>query len=186
MNVNEHLWIKVKIADPTWAIASWRFLATVTTIVVETDAKSHLRLPFYRNDVTSNWIITWLINSQVAASANRQQSWTSTKSTVLNSTLLPVCTGPKSLILCRSRKWRGKSVKVSGKTSSSTVKETLSHCRKSTLLHYPKTCNFYHCFRWSNCTCHKEGNNSKQDMSLCHLLWINFREIFNPLKCKGN
>jgi len=29
--------------------------------------KSHLRLPFYRNDVTSDWIITLLTNIQVVA-----------------------------------------------------------------------------------------------------------------------
>ena len=74
------------------------FLAAATAIFVET----YLRLPFYRNDVTSDWIITWLINIQVVAeqTGNKIERSTcclfvarSTKSTVLNSNLLLVCTG---------------------------------------------------------------------------------------------
>ena len=49
--------------------------------------KSHLRLPFYRSDIASAWIIAWLINIQVVAEQtgikverssllNVQQSWT--------------------------------------------------------------------------------------------------------------
>ena len=49
--------------------------------------KSHLRLSFYRSDITSAWIIAWLINIQVVAEQtgikverssllNVQQSWT--------------------------------------------------------------------------------------------------------------
>jgi len=45
--------------------------------------KSHLRLSFYRNDVTGGWVITWLINIQVVAEQ--------TDNNVERSTLLSIC-----------------------------------------------------------------------------------------------
>ena len=41
-----------------------RFLAAATAIIVETDAKT---TSSYRNAVTSDWVITWLINIQAVA-----------------------------------------------------------------------------------------------------------------------
>ena len=109
----------IPIAHPTWPIVSATFPCSIQ-LLSKLTPKSHLRLPLYRNDVTSDWIITWLINIQVVAvfrqspvakpATIRQQSRTYRRQSTLSqicivagidfcrkslrhSTLSPVCTG---------------------------------------------------------------------------------------------
>jgi len=79
-NINEHRWVdrtiksrnQHNISDCVVGVSLQQLLLLLLKLIL----KSHLRLPFYRNDVTSNCIITWLINIQVEPETNRQQSWT--------------------------------------------------------------------------------------------------------------
>jgi len=103
MNINEHRFVKVNLLT---AYLSHRNYATV---IIEpelgwTDSSTEIYWLF----TTSDWIVTWLINIQVVAeqTGNKVERATklnvqlccrfvagSTKSTMLNWTLLPVCTG---------------------------------------------------------------------------------------------
>ena len=81
MNINEHRWVKVKIADPTWAIASSAFpcssyTAIIVAIIVETDAKITSS-----SAILSKWRHWWLDHHVThkyssCCRTNRQQSWT--------------------------------------------------------------------------------------------------------------